>query len=115
MRCPIQANQALAPTSGLICNVGQNRRTRLYLSFALVAASLLSGCALLPPSRSSLEGTHTASISFNLGTAVTLNHDGTYRRDVSLFYCSPLVIKSGDGREEETLDGWTNTETGKWT
>jgi len=81
----------------------------------MLAVMLLSGCALVPPGRTSLEGEHSASIGFNLGTSVRLNRDGTYRRDVTLFYCSPLVIKSDDGKEEETLYGWTNTETGTWT
>ena len=88
---------------------------RQLLVFVMLAVMLLSGCALVPPGRTSLEGEHSASIGFNLGTSVRLNRDGTYRRDVTLFYCSPLVIKSDDGKEEETLYGWTNTETGTWT
>jgi hypothetical protein len=80
----------------------------------ILALSLLCGCALVPPGPSALTGTHTASIGFNQGTSVTLNRDGTYRRSVSLFYCTPMVIKSDEGKEE-TISGWTNSETGTWT
>jgi hypothetical protein len=74
----------------------------------------MSGCALVPPQVASLEGTHSASLGLNFGTSVMLNRDGTYQRTVSLFYCVPLVAVSDEGKKEESLDGWINTESGTW-
>jgi|GEM_PF-4341658 len=83
-----------------------------YLS--ILALLFVSGCALIPPGKSSLTGTHVASIGFNEGTSVTLNRDGTYRRSISLSYCEPLVLEMEDGRKE-VYSGWVNSETGTWT
>ncbi len=82
---------------------------RYFLVFVL---PLLGGCAVFPPDRSGLIGTHTASIGFNQSTTVTLKADGTYERSVSLFYCSPVEFETPDGKE--IIDGWTNKETGMW-
>jgi hypothetical protein len=83
---------------------------RYLLFFAL---PIFSGCAAFPPGRSAVVGTYSASIGFNQGASVSLKPDGTYERSVSLFYCSPLVIETSEGREE-TFSGWTNTEAGTW-
>jgi hypothetical protein len=79
----------------------------------ILLTAAFSGCAILPPSRHSVEGTYTASNYSGTKVTLTLTRDGTYERWIDFTYGSPFVIELEKGNSKE-ISGWTNYESGIW-